>query len=123
MAERIETFDEFWPFYLGEHAKPATRALHIAGSTVGLVVALLAAVLRMPSLLLVALVAGYAFAWIAHATVEHNRPATFTYPVWSFAADWKMWAYAITGRLGRELERAGVRPRPAHDEHGAIGHP
>jgi hypothetical protein len=115
MAGRIETFEEFWPFYLGEHAKPATRALHIAGSTVGLVAAVLAIVLRMPVLFLVALVSGYAFAWIAHAVVEHNRPATFTYPAWSFAADWKMWAYALTGRLGRELERVGVSPRSAHE--------
>jgi len=108
MAGRIQTFEEFWPFYLGEHARPATRALHIAGSTVGLVAAVLAVVLRMPALLLVALVSGYAFAWISHAAVEHNRPATFKYPAWSFAADWKMWGYALTGRLGRELERVGV---------------
>jgi hypothetical protein len=80
---------------------------------VGLVSAALAVALRAPALLGVAFVAGYAFAWIAHATVEHNRPATFKYPAWSFAADWKMWAYALTGRLGRELERAGVRPRPS----------
>jgi hypothetical protein len=121
MAGRIETFDEFWPFYLGEHAKPATRALHIVGTSVGLVAALLAVLLRMPALLLVALVSGYAFAWIAHATVEHNRPATFTYPVWSFAADWKMWAYALTGRLGRELERVGAGPRAEPHDGGAIG--
>jgi hypothetical protein len=114
MSGRIETFEEFWPFYLGEHAKPATRALHIVGSTVGLAAAVLAIVLRLPVLFLVALVAGYAFAWIAHATVEHNRPATFTYPAWSFAADWKMWAYALTGRLRRELERVGVSARSAH---------
>ena len=110
MAGRIQTFEEFWPFYLGEHARRATRALHIAGSTVGLVAAVLAVALRMPALLLVALVSGYAFAWISHATVEHNRPATFKYPAWSFAADWKMWAYALTGRLGRELDRVGVSP-------------
>jgi hypothetical protein len=108
MAGRIQTFEEFWPFYLGEHARPATRALHIAGSTVGLVAAALAVVLRVPALFLVALVSGYAFAWISHATVERNRPATFKYPAWSFAADWKMWAYALTGRLGRELDRVGV---------------
>jgi hypothetical protein len=111
MSARIRSFREFWPFYLGEHARPETRALHIAGSTAGLVIAALAAVVRAPALLVVAVVAGYAFAWIAHATVEHNRPATFRYPLWSFLADWKMWGCALTGRLGRELDRAGVRPR------------
>jgi hypothetical protein len=113
VGERIRTFAEFWLFYLGEHAKPATRALHIVGSTVGLVAAALAVALRAPLLLGVALVAGYAFAWIAHAAVEHNRPATFRYPLWSFLADWKMWGCAVTGRLRGELERAGVGPRSA----------
>jgi hypothetical protein len=47
-------------------------------------------------------------AWVAHFFIEHNKPATFKYPFWSFAADWKMWALAVTGRLAPELERAGV---------------
>jgi hypothetical protein len=121
MNGRIRSFREFWPFYLGEHARPATRALHIAGSTLALALAVLAVVLRVPLLLVVALVTGYAFAWVAHATVEHNRPATFRYPLWSFVADWKMWGCALTGRLGRELERAGVRPSVGEKSAAASG--
>jgi hypothetical protein len=111
MAGRIQTFREFWPFYLGEHAKPGTRALHLVGSTVGLGLAALATARRAPALLVVALAVGYACAWVAHAAIEHNRPATFRYPLWSFLADWKMWGCAVTGRLGRELERAGIPSR------------
>jgi hypothetical protein len=109
MGERIQTFAEFWTFYLGEHGKPANRALHLAGSTAGLVCGVLAVALRAPALLAVGLGVGYACAWIGHFFIEHNRPATFRHPLWSFMADWKMWACAVTGRLGQELERARVR--------------
>lgn len=50
-------------------------------------------------------VVGYAFAWFAHFVVEKNRPATFKYPFWSFISDFKMIAYMLTGRMGREVDR------------------
>ncbi len=109
MAERFTRFADFWPYYLQEHARPATRALHYAGTS--LVVALLLGALLTGRLWLLALIplAGYGFAWAAHFAVERNRPATFTYPAWSLAADFRMWALWLTGRLGPELDRAGVK--------------
>ena len=104
----MRTFAEFWPFYLREHARPATRTLHFAGTTLSLLLILCALALRRPWLLLGAAVCGYAFAWVGHFFVEHNRPATFKYPFWSFAADLRMLAFALSGRLGEELKRAGV---------------
>lgn len=105
---RYRSFTAFWPHYLREHAKPSTRALHYAGTS--LVVAISAAALATRSWWLFALtpLAGYGFAWAAHAFAERNRPATFTYPLWSLAADWKMWWLWLTGRLAPELARAGV---------------
>jgi hypothetical protein len=46
-----------------------------------------------------ALVVGYAFAWVGHFFFEHNRPATFQYPLFSFMGDWRMWFEILTGRL------------------------
>ena len=110
-AAGLRSFAEFWPYYLREHSKSATRALHYAGTTLVALIAL-AAVFTGRWWLLAALpVAGYGFAWAAHAAVERNRPATFTYPLWSLAADFRMWALWLAGRIGPELERAGIRPR------------
>lgn len=104
------TFRDFWPFYLQEHARPATRALHYAGTSLTLFLFLIALFRHWLWPLALLPVAGYGFAWIAHWFVEHNRPATFRYPLWSLAADWVMWFRFLTGRIGHDLALAGVRP-------------
>ncbi|MCM8558002.1 DUF962 domain-containing protein [Sphingomicrobium sediminis] len=108
MAKEYQSFATFWPYYLREHSKPRTRALHYFGTTLGLAIALFAIVTGRWLLLLALPAAGYFFAWVGHFGVEKNRPATFTYPAWSLAADFKMWWLWLTGRLGPELEKAGV---------------
>jgi len=108
---RCRSFEEFWPFYLREHRRPATRALHYAGTTLVVALAAAAAVTRSWELLLLLPVAGYAFAWTAHFAVERNRPATFAYPLWSLRADFRMWRLWVTGRLGRELQAAEIPGR------------
>ncbi|MEM9233943.1 MAG: DUF962 domain-containing protein [Pseudomonadota bacterium] len=109
MAERkYKTFTDFFPYYLQEHAKPRTRAWHYVGTALVIVVALTAILTTTWWMLFLMPVAGYFFAWVSHAFVERNKPATFTYPLWSLAADFRMFFLALTGRLKPHLQAAGV---------------
>lgn len=108
MSERIETYEEFWPYYLKEHAKRTTRLMHFCGTAAALVLLVAAIATGTWWLVFVALVAGYGPAWIGHFFIEKNRPATFTYPVWSLFSDFRMFWCWLTGRLDAELRKAGV---------------
>ena len=111
MAAKIQTYREFWPFYLEEHSKPVTRGLHFIGTTL-VFVALAAAIgTRNWWLLLLMPVMGYGFAWLAHFTVEKNRPATFTYPLWSLYSDFRMYFVWLFGGLGGELRKYNIVAR------------
>ena len=95
----FSSFAEFYPFYLGEHAKRATRRLHFLGS--GLALLCLAVLAFTGNLwwLAAGLVSGYGFAWVSHLTVEKNRPATFRHPLYSFMGDWVMFWQILAGKI------------------------
>ncbi len=113
MKKTLTTFEAFWPFYLGQHSLPATRWIHFVGTTIAALNLVMAVVYLAPFYVLSALFSGYLFAWVSHFFVEKNRPATFTYPAWSFVADWRMWALMATGRLGAELNKHHIVPKTA----------
>lgn len=135
---RIQSFEQFWPYYLGEHRLPLCRWVHFVGTSgfvaylaslvaadparvggaVAAAVALGAALFglearRSAALVLLAMIGlmaaanpavllgvvfAYFWAWVGHFLVEHNRPATFTYPLWSLAGDFRMWLDMLRGR-------------------------
>lgn len=67
---RFETFDEFYPFYLSEHANRTSRRLHFVGTSFALVL-LISAVLR----------------------------ATFKYPAFSLMGDGRLWWSIVTRKV------------------------
>ena len=99
MSQGFASFREFYPFYLGEHSHPVCRRLHFVGSCVALGFLATLVVTRNPWWLLAALVSGYAFAWVGHFFFEHNKPATFKHPFYSFLGDWVMFRDMLVGRV------------------------
>ena len=96
---KYSSFTDFYPFYLSEHSNRTCRRLHFVGTSLGLVFFASAIATQNWGLLLAGFVCGYAFAWVGHYFFEHNRPATFTYPFYSFAGDWVMWKDMLSGRI------------------------
>ena|ERR1700733_1453564 len=109
--EKITKYRDFWPYYLREHARPRTRALHFLGTGLAFFAILAFIALGKWWFLLLALVAGYGPAWAAHFLVEKNRPATLQYPLWSLFSDVRMAWDWLSGTLDDELSRAGVSQR------------
>lgn len=105
---KYTTYSDFFPYYLQEHAKLETRLFHYVGSFLAIGVLVYALVTQNWWLLLAVPVSGYFFAWVSHAFIEKNKPATFTYPLWSLRGDYHMLFLAMTGRLNGALQRAGV---------------
>jgi hypothetical protein len=99
VPRRFASFREFYPFYLSEHSDPICRRLHVFGTSFALVLLMTALVAGQYALLWLVPVAGYAFAWIGHYFFQHNHPATFKYPIYSFVGDFFMLRDVITGRI------------------------
>ena len=97
--QRFNSFAQFYPYYLGEHSDPTCRRLHFVGTT--LVIALLAYAIGSGKWLLLLAVpfAGYGFAWIGHFFFEKNRPATFSYPLYSLLGDFAMYRDMLLGKV------------------------
>lgn len=108
MGQRKASYSEFWPFYLKEHSKPKTRMMHYVGTGLVIAFAIFALVTQSWWFLLAMPLAGYFFAWISHAFIERNRPATLIHPFWSLVSDFRMFFLWISGQLGPELDKAGV---------------
>jgi len=94
---------EFWPYYVSQHLNPINRRLHAVGTTIGLVLGIVALVTSNPSVAVLAVAVAYGFAWAGHFFYEKNRPATFTYPLLSLQADFRMYWLTLRGEMDTEI--------------------
>lgn len=96
MEKSYQSFAQFYPFYLSQHQHPICRQLHFVGNALILIVLVYSLYSQQFFLLFSLPVIGYGFAWVGHFVFEKNRPATFTYPLWSLMGDWKMFWQMLT---------------------------
>ncbi|MFY7992870.1 MAG: Mpo1-like protein [Bacteriovoracaceae bacterium] len=95
----FKTFNDFYPYYLGEHSNLTCRKLHFIGTS-GVVALILVFFFtgKLQVLWLLPLI-GYGFAWVGHFIFEKNRPATFKHPFYSLLGDFRMFWDILTGKL------------------------
>jgi len=98
-VKKYQSFAEFYPFYLSQHQNIICRRLHFIGST--LIIVLIAYCIRNTTwqgLWFIPII-GYGFAWLGHFIFEKNKPATFTYPIYSLLGDWVMFKDILTRKI------------------------
>ncbi|KXJ54494.1 MAG: hypothetical protein AXW17_04985 [Colwellia sp. Phe_37] len=97
--KKYTSFASFYPFYLSQHQDVTCRRLHFIGSS--LILIMLAYIIANTAWILLWSLPlfGYGFAWVGHFFFEKNRPATFTYPIYSFIGDWVMYKDILTGKI------------------------
>ena len=109
-GQNYNSFAEFWPYYLAEHAQAANRKVHVAGTTLATFSLCYALLSECYTFLWLAPLIGYGFAWSGHFFIEKNRPATFHYPLYSLLGDFKMCALTYMGMMGSELQKHNITP-------------
>lgn len=104
-SRRFASFEEFWRYYLQEHSRPETRAMHMIGTTAG-IMGVAAWLKTGQAKYLIAGVAGsYGSAWLGHLAYQRNMPAAFANPLWSLEADIRMYRLWLTGELDNEMRK------------------
>jgi hypothetical protein len=100
------SFDDFWLEYVREHSHPLNRQLHMIGTGLALACLVGGIFKRRLSLLVLAPVLGYGFAWCGHFFVEKNTPKSFSRPLDSLQANMLLCWKTLCGEMDAELARA-----------------
>lgn len=104
MKREFASYEQFYPYYVSQHSKRATRRFHFVGTHLGALTAAAGVVRGKPQMLLAFPLVSYTFAWFSHFVIEGNNPASFGHPLWSLRGDFQMLAAMWQGR-DDELQR------------------
>lgn len=100
----MKSFQEFWPFYVRQHLHPLNRKIHFYGTLTSFLYFGMGWARGWPFFYLAPLLT-YGPAFLGHFILEKNKPATFTYPLWSVRGDFKMVWLMLQGRMTGEVAR------------------
>lgn len=101
----VESFEEFWPHYVGLHSRPETQRLHaVATLTFGALV-IGGIVTRRPALIFLAPLADYAIAQTSHRVFEKNVTTPWKNHAWHARAELRMLRLVLTGKMAKEVAR------------------
>ncbi len=104
--KKYKSFWSFYPYYLTEHSDFTNRTLHFIGTALLLIILIVAIAIQKWWMLALIPVVGYGFAWVGHFFIEKNKPATFTYPLYSLGSDFVMFWHILTGQIRKKLAEA-----------------
>lgn len=97
-TKKYQSFKEFYPFYLLEHANTTSRILHFIGTALVFFILGWAIYTQVWWRLALIPFVGYGFAWVGHFFFEKNKPATFQYPLYSLGSDFKLFFELLIGK-------------------------
>ena len=119
-ADRIQSFSDFWPYYIGEHRHPVCRMMHFVGTGGFLGVlsfALLANPIRMGSCLLAGLIVGFLARRIEAQRMAGREAVAIVVLLvigspWIFAGIFWAYLWAWIGHFKVELNRPATFQYP-----------
>lgn len=119
-VQRIQSFGDFWPYYIGEHRHPVCRWMHFVG-TGGFLCVAVWAVAANPARMVACLLAGLIVGFLARrieANRRAGREALAIATLWLIGSPWIgagiLWAYlwAWVAHFKVELNRPATFQYP-----------
>ena len=105
-GKKFQSLSDFYVFYLTEHTVKKCRQLHLLGTSLALIAAIILGTRGLYFFMPFVLVIGYGFSWIGHFVFEKNKPAAFQYPFYSFVCDFLMLRDFLNGSLDTKVTKA-----------------